>query len=199
MRRLASIALVSSIVGCGSSGGAGHEDFVPVTPFAYDGKYLEGSFEEVQGFGWDTCFTRTAGLFAKRTTGDAPNGDWYAILESGGCAGTCASSNLSTSQLYLWFTQPPTAMGAMGLYFDVLNLDAPNPTGTLLIYGTNSGCMEESPLGEAPLDGLQPSSTWSTRCLTISAPGAHDAIGVAMSGAPHKIGLDALRLGPPCH
>jgi hypothetical protein len=199
MRHLARIALLSLIVGCSSSSGAGHEDFVPVAPFAYDGKYLDGSFEEPQGFGWDTCFTRTAGLFAKRTTGGASNGDWYAILESGGCSGTCAPNNPSASQLYLWFNEPPSATGAMGLYFDVVNFDAANRTGTLLLYGTNSGCTEESPIGEAPLDGLQLSSSWSTRCLTITTPGAHAAIGVATSGAPHKIGIDALRLGPPCH
>ena len=198
MRPIAWIGLFAGIVSCGSAATGPQTDYVPRRPFTYDGRYLEGSFETLQGFGWDTCYTRTAGLFPQRGTENAPEGDQFLILESGGCSGSCAPTNPSSSQLYLWFDQLPTDTEAMGLYFDIEALAVGPPIGTLLLYGTDSNCQGDTEMASAPLGRLEISSSWSTRCVTVTGPGAYDAIGVAVTGGPYKLGLDALRLGPPC-
>jgi len=164
----------------------------------YDGRYVDGSFEDVQGFGWDTCYTRTPGLFLQVVTGDAPVGNRYVVFESGGCAGTCNASNKSSSQVYLWFSERPSAAETMGLYFEIRNAGNAQPTGLLHIFGTDGACQQESALAEVSLDRLQPSSDWATRCVNVNAPGAHAAIGMAIAGGNHKIGLDGVRLSRPC-
>jgi hypothetical protein len=178
--------------------GAASDDYLPDVPIAYDGLYLAGSFEDAQGFGWDTCYTRTPGKVGHPQTPSA-QGNWHVAFESGACDGTCAPTNPSASHLYAWFTTTPSATAKMGIYFDAVNAGGDAPTGALRFYGTDTVCEQESLLAEIELSRLQLSSSWSTRCVTVTGPGAAQAIGVAATGGTHKIGIDALRLGAPCH
>jgi hypothetical protein len=176
------------------------DDYVPDAPIAYDARYLDGSFEGNQGFGWDTCYTRTPGKIGRTQTGGS-EGSAYVTFESAACEGVCSPTNPSASHVYTWFSGAPSATAKMGLYFDVKNLGSAGtaPTGVLRFYGTDIVCEQDSVLVEIELARLQMSSSWSTRCVTLIGPGADTAIGISVSGGAHAVGIDALRLGPPCH
>ena len=177
------------------------ENYVPDAPIAYDARYLDGSFEGNQGFGWDTCYTRTPGKIAHPMTGGS-DGTAYVTFESAAaCESGCSPTNPSSSHVYAWFSAAPSATAKMGLYFDVKNLAAAGaaPTGVLRFYGTDTVCEQDSVLAEIDLARLQMLSGWSTRCVTITGPGSDTAIGVSVSDGAHAVGIDALRLGPPCH
>jgi hypothetical protein len=207
MRRLLLTFLVPAIalsaIACADDSTAGPpgvtEDYVPDAPIAYDARYLDGSFEGNQGTGWDTCHTRTPGKLSHASSGGS-EGSAYLTFESGACDGTCAPTNPSASHLYTWFIAAPSATAKMGLYFDVKNEGTGGaPTGVLRFYGTDLVCQQDSVLAEIELAKLKMSSGWTTRCATITGPGADTAIGISVSGGTHKIGVDAIRLGPPCH
>jgi hypothetical protein len=68
----------------------------------------------------------------------------------------------------------------------------------LSFFGTDGVCEKETLFADIPLDKLQLGAAWSTRCVNVVGTGAHAAIGVAVTGGTHHIGLDALRLGPAC-
>jgi hypothetical protein len=192
--------------GAGAAAGAGGAAnppggaYVPDVPFAYDGTYLDGSFEEGLGFGWDLCSTRTAEV-ASRVSSGGTEGQAYLRFSPPECAGGCNPTGPSDSELYVWFKVAPSAAAPMGLYFDVRDEEpdaGAGPAGSLRFYGTNSVCEEESLLTEIPIGDLGLAAGWSTRCVTLDDLGAHTAIGVAAPGA-QSLGLDALRLGPACH
>ena len=200
---LALLPAISSVTsGCADDSNAGlpgaMEDYVPDAPFAYDARYLDGSFEGNLGTGWDMCLTKTAGKHTHVETGGA-NGNAYLLFETGACDGGCMATNPSASQAYSWFSSAPSATAKMGLYFDVINAGGADATGVLRFYGTDLICQQDSVLAEIDLARLPMSPTWSTRCVTVTGPGADTAIGLSVSGGTHKIGIDALRLGPPCH
>jgi hypothetical protein len=212
MRRLrpvttfALLFATSAVASCADDSNAGlpgaMEDYVPDAPIAYDGRYLDGSFEGNLGTGWDMCATKTPGKPTHPTTGGA-QGSSYLRFEAGGCEGVCAATNPSAAQAYAWFSAAPSATAKMGLYFDVLNAGGSDATGALRFYGTDLICQQDSVLAEIDLARLLArlpmSATWSTRCVTVTGPGADTAIGLSVSGGAHQIGIDALRLGPPCH
>jgi hypothetical protein len=204
MRRLLVTFLLPALaaIACADDSTAGPpstmEDYIPDAPMAYDAHYLDGSFEGTQGNGWDTCHTRTPGKVGRVQSGGS-EGNAYLTIESGTCDGVCSSTNPSASHLYAWFSTAPSATAKMGLYFDIKNVGAAAPTGVLRFYGTDLVCQQDSVLAEIELAKLQLSSSWSTRCVTVTGPGADTAVGLSASGGTHKIGVDALRLGPPCH
>lgn len=161
--------------------------------------YLSGgSLEGSNGFGWDTCFTRPPGLTTPVNSGGS-DGPRHLTLESAGCTGVCGTDNPSGSQFYMLFNNIPPSADPMGLYFDVINLGGLPPQGTMSFYGTNPICQGETQLMDVSLADLAVTTTWSTRCVNLSVVGTFPALGVAVSGAPHKIGLDAFRMGPTCH
>lgn len=172
------------------------DPYVPAAPFPYDERYLQGSFEDAQGFGWDTCHSRTPGTRIQVLEGSASNGQRSAVFASGDCS-VCSPENPSLSQAYFWFDGPVPA-GKVGFYFDVRNLQAQAPTGALRIYGTDNGCEQEALLAEVPLGALAPPSAWSTRCVTLDGVSVHQAIGIATAEGAFEVGIDALRLGPVC-
>lgn len=188
--------------GCADDSTAGlpgaMEDYVPDAPIGYDGHYLDGSFEDTLGSGWDLCPTRTPGKHSRVETGGA-EGSAYLLFETGGCEAFCEPTNASASHAYAWYNIAPSATAKMGLYFDAMNAGGADATGVLRFYGTDLVCQQDSVLAEIDLTRLPLSSTWSTRCVTITGPGADTAIGLSVSGGTHKIGIDAIRLGAPCH
>ncbi len=177
------------------------EDYVPDAPIAYDARYLDGSFEGNQGFGWDTCHTRTPGKISRALTGGSEGTSHVTFEAATACEGVCSPTNPSASHVYTWFSGAPSATARMGLYFDVKNLGASGavPTGMLRFYGTDLICQQDSVLAEIDLVRLQMTSGWSTRCVTVTGAGADTAIGMSVSDGAHAVGIDALRLGPPCH
>ena len=188
---------VAALAACQSAPPESPPDYVPSVPFAYDGQYLDGSFEQAPGFGWDRCFTKTPEVVTSMTGGGS-QGAAFQLFASGGCSGVCSPDNPSSSQLYAWFSKPTNASDAMGLYFDVINLGSSVPTGVLSFHGTDGVCEKETVFADIPLDRMQLGSAWSTRCVNVVGAGAHAAVGVAVTGGVHSIGLDGLRLGPVC-
>ena len=122
-------------------------------------------------------------------------------FESAACEPGCSPTNPSASHVYAWFSGAPSATAKMGLSFYSENLGGAGaaPTGVLRFYGTDLACQQDSVLAEIDLTRLPLSSSWSSRCVTITGPGADTAIGLSVSGGTHKIGIDAIRLGAPCH
>jgi hypothetical protein len=195
-------ALGATGIGCADEPAArapgATENYVPDAPIAYDARYLDGSFEGNQGTGWDSCHTRTPGTIAHPQTG-AAEGTSYVSFESGGCEGICSPTNPSASHLYNWFSTAPSATAKMGIYFDGKNLGSADPSGVLRFYATDLACEQSGVLAEIDLSRLQLTSEWSTRCVTVTGPGADAAIGMSISDGTYKVGLDAIRLGAPCH
>jgi len=197
MRRLFMTVVVAAATAIACGGADGPTSYVPDAPLAYDGRYLAGSFEQQQGNFWDVCQTRTPELLRQMVDGGA-DGNAYLMLESGGCLGGCGANNPSLSLFDMWFVGAPS-VSAMGVYFDAKNVAGTAPTGTLRVYGNGSVCAQEILLAEVPLDRLELTSDWSTRCATVDELGLYHGIGIAMTGGSHVIDLDAFRLGPPCH
>jgi hypothetical protein len=198
-------AICSLAIACADGSTAGGpratEDYVPDVPIAYNARYLDGSFEGNQGFGWDTCYTRTPGKVTHPQSGGSEGSSHATFASAAACEGRCLPTNPSSSHVYTWFSGAPSATARMGLYFDVKNLGGTgvDPTGVLRFYGTDLVCEQDSVLAEIELGRLRMSSGWSTRCVTVTGPGADTAIGISVSGGAHTVGIDALRLGPPCH
>ncbi|MEO6598269.1 MAG: hypothetical protein ABIQ16_00240, partial [Polyangiaceae bacterium] len=121
-----------------SGNGPAQPGYVPAHDVPFDQAYLEdGSFEANQGFGFDTCPTRTPGSLTLANKGS--EGDRFLQFDSGSCSGTCALSNPSDSQIYLWFNAQPSS--AMGLYFDVLNFGTEAPIGALTLAAVDQACV----------------------------------------------------------
>jgi hypothetical protein len=171
--------------------------YIPEMNYPFDDAYLvDGSFESSAGFGWDACPTRTPGQLSLRMSGQASHGRTSFRFQSGACA--LCRANQPSAQAYVWFNQAPPAGDPMGLYFDIINGEQAAPLGKMTFYGVDLVCEGDEPLADVPLGDLAPTSTWSTRCVNVSVVGFYPAIGVAVSGDAFNIGLDALRLGPPC-
>jgi len=186
---------VGAAIACGSP--EAPTSYIPDAPYAYDGRYLAGSFEQQQGNFWDVCHTRTPELLRHMSDGGS-DGRAYLMLESGGCSVGCSASNPSLSLFDIWFVGAPS-VNAMGVYFDAKNVVGTAPTGSVRFYGNGTVCALETLLAEIPLDRLQLTSDWSTRCATVDELGLYHGIGIAVTGGAHVIDVDAFRLGPPCH
>ncbi|MEO7033740.1 MAG: hypothetical protein ABI335_07970 [Polyangiaceae bacterium] len=161
----------------------------------FDQAYFEdGSFEGNQGFGWDTCHSRTPAVVSSRES--APEGMRSLEFSSAACE-YCKDDNPSASQAYLWFKQQPSS--ALSLYFDVLNLSNSPPLGELRLESSDSQCETLRPLVTIALSNLALQPTWQTRCVDLPPFGPDFALGVAVAGTAFDVALDAFRLGPPCH
>jgi hypothetical protein len=184
-----------------AAGGAPAErtnsNFVPDAPPAYDERNGLGSFEDNQGFGWDTCSTRTPEIVSLQS--DGSEGSAFMSFQSvdDRARAEFPSDRPSASQLYLW--SRPASERNENLYFDVKNLAGTAVSGSILFYGTDHICSDEQLLLEVDLALIELLPAWATRCVTVSGLRAHEALGIAVTGAAHSIGLDAFRFGPPCH
>lgn len=178
------------------------------TAVSYDWTaFLDGSFEMGNGWGWDTCGTRTPGSFRIIRDGSASEGDWFARFTTAPCQempgySYCSPSYTSDAQVFMWFgdhrtQQPRTFDHPTSLYFDMIDLAATPPTGMLHFYRVNNGCEGTLPLADVRLDALSLGPTWTTHCVPLPLA-TIDAIGIAVTGGLYDVGMDALRLGPPC-
>jgi len=191
----------SASAGTGGTGGGAiphgtEPDFVPEAPPAYDETNHLDSFEGGQGTTWDTCTTHTPETLALKDGGS--DGDrylWFQSTSNG--APEPSSGRSSASELYVWFA--PETPVTDHLYFDAKNLGGSEISGALRFYGTNSSCREEELLAEIDLAELKLSSDWAVRCVSLDGLVEHDALGVAVTGGSHTIGLDAFRFGRACH
>jgi hypothetical protein len=170
-------------------------NYVPDQAVPFDHAYLaDGSFENDNGFGWDACYSHTPGSLSWKHNSSSEG--MIAIEFTPGSCNNCADAP-SDSQLYLWFsTQPETAMS---LYFDAANLNNAAPLGELRLQTTSGVCQTLRPLVSIPLADLALGPTWQARCIDLPAFNSDPALGVAVTGTTFDIGLDAFRLGPPCH
>lgn len=188
--------------GNGGRGGSGNSAaYVPDTIVPYDGKYLPGgSIEDSPGIGWDRCLTHTPGMPIAEASEQASNGAKSMVFDSEECTSIiCRNDNPSSSQIYFFFNNVPPYLGnPVGLYFDMMNLNAAPPTGTMALYATDLACRGEQMLVDVPLADLAPGPAWETRCVNLAFASLPPALGIAMTGGTYKIAVDALRLGPAC-
>jgi hypothetical protein len=179
-------------------GGQVPETYIPDSNAPFNGMHLDdGSFEDVPGFGWDSCSTKAPGSLMLSEVG-ASNGAYFLEFTSSPCTGTCSPDRPSDSQVYVWFGEGKHPTEPAGLYLDLINLESARPTGRFVLYTVDNGCKTLRPLFDVPLSDLSLSHTWSTRCFDLDLePG--EGLGFAVVGPQYQIGLDALRLGPTCH
>ncbi len=191
---------MSGVGGAGSVHPAGQPmtDYTPsvVAPFNTE-NFDDGSFEQGPGFGWDRCYTRTPGAVIAVAQGGS-EGSRFMELVTAPCEATCASDPRSRSQLYLWFGESGHPTEPSGIYVDFSNLDATPPSGKLQLFAVNSVCDAERQLLELPLEALMLRSSWSTRCFDASFA-SDESLGLAVVGPRYHLGIDGVRLGPPCH
>lgn len=177
-----------------------------------DGRLSEGgSFEKSQGFGWDLCPGASAngislyGL-SPNYGGDAgvkaaADGERYVHLIPPSPAGdpTRPPGVEAPFAFYLDRGDEVTAGVPQYIYFEIENLAATEPVGTLAFAGLEVTCETKEPWLSIPLSDLSLSSTWETRCVEFVATEDFQVFGIWMSGTEYSIGVDAFRFGPPCN
>jgi hypothetical protein len=185
-----------------AEGGEGGElpDYVPVGPEVApegDGRLEEGgSFEESQGFGWDTCPTKTPGLTRSEDT--AADGLISLRFESQ-AAGSSTNWPEGTDAQLAFYLDESLAVGvALHLYFDIINLSPREPSGQLSIAGLEWACETRDPLANIELAKLSTTGAWQTRCVELTPAQELDVFGIWVTGTDFAIGLDTFRFGPPC-
>ncbi len=158
-----------------------------------------GSVEDVDGFGWDYCSTRTPGAVdVNSTLVHASHNNRFMRFSAGACAPVqCGLDHPSAAQLYFWWPERPTTPESTELHFDAINLVATEPEGTLSIYAVDALCQSEVLLRTIALADLQLDRTWSDRVLTLPVSPTV-AIGLAVTGPDYDVGFDAMRLEKPC-
>ncbi len=183
----------------GSAGQASATSYVPSEDVPFNADYLKGgSFEGQQGYGWDTCPTRTSGVVTLREDPASDGSAFFGVESAEACTSPCAPDNESDAQFGLWFADEGSrpAPGA-GLYFDLINRAPTPPTATLQLYAIEGACVTRRLLAAIPLQDLDLSSRWSTRCVALGLMSPEN-LGVAVQGSSFNIGIDALRFGPAC-
>jgi|GEM_PF-4663613 len=181
----------------GAMSGPVSPNFVPDAAPPFDDENGLGSFEDNAGFDWDTCSTRTPEILSLQASG-SDGGMWMSFQSvDDGERAEFPADRPSASELYWWWK--PTPDLRENLYFDAKNLASTAASGSIRFYGTDHLCGGEQLLLEVDLGLLELLPTWATRCVTVPGLRTHEALGIAVTGGPHSIGLDALRFGPPCH
>lgn len=192
----------AGVAGGISEGGEGGEDsnYVPAGPEVApegDGRLEEGgSFEQAQGFGWDTCPTRIPGL--ARSEGKASDGLVSLRFESQPVGATTNWPEGTDAQLGFYLSEPLLAGVPLSLYFDVINLSRGEPSGELSIAGLDWTCETREPLATIDLAELSTTEAWQTRCVELVPTQELTVFGIWVTGANFTIGLDTFRFGPPC-
>ncbi len=188
----------AQLAGNTSVGGVYVPDRKDVPPKG-DGR-LSGSFETTAGFGWDSCYTKNPGathVGATRTP-RASDGTEYVRFDSGAECTSPSSSPLADVQLAFWLDTPLPANVPLHLYFDAIDL-GDTASGTLQLDQVDANCATIAPLATLKLPDLELTSAWQTRCVTFTPSSDVHVFGLYVWGAAFHVGLDAFRLGPPCH
>lgn len=170
----------------------------PTVPPEGDGRLEGGSFDTAQGAGWDTCFTTHPGLMSSESTNVGGN-RFMGFDSSLSCDTTCDSSGGDLQVAFFLRGVIPSGR-PQHLYFDVTNLAAVAPRGTLHVgvMGFDPLCASTEALASIPLEQLDATPDWQTRCVTFTSRAPFQVFGVYVTGETFKLGLDTFRFGPPC-
>jgi hypothetical protein len=195
--------------GSSSSGGAPSEtagaanDYVPsgeAVPPTGDGR-LEwgGSFEhgvggtrEIIGAAWDNCASRLPVVHVEQ--GGAADGTTSLRVQS---AGQERADGVD-SQFAFYLREPLPANQPLYLYFEVRNFSQRAPIGAIAIARVDFYCKTVEPLATIPLERLELSNEWQTRCVELRPTGEVPQLGWSAEGTDFVIGVDDFRFGPPC-
>jgi hypothetical protein len=187
----------------GSAGGRGGAAMSPYEPTNMDvppegdGTLTGGSVEGNLGTGWDLCGSNHPGLDLAPTNDQASDGARFLMFDSTLPCPGCASTT-SDMQVSFWFDTLFPAGETRYLYFDVADFGPKRPTGTLLFGSTITPCSTAEVLASIPLEELDITHEWQTRCVAITPHAAFVDFGLYVADGTFKIGIDALRFGPPC-
>ncbi len=177
----------------------------PPPPLEGDGRLADLS-SSLGGtpIGFDACPTSTAGL-SRNQPGDSPapgHSSRYLRFDSSGPCDASHACNpaYGKAQIEFWFEPPLTAFQAYGLWLEAVNIDDSRPSGTLHIVAPDApGCGDAAQsLAIVPLAALELSQVWQTRCVPIQPVTSVKAIDLYVDSGSFRIGLEALRFGPPC-
>lgn len=189
-----------------SGGGAGRNDGPPpllpqsdAPPVEGDGRLpdLPETAVGLQGTGWDLCsvgFTRS-----KEDCGACPVARGEQFLVVGSTVAEPAQSAEPAKppgpQAYFYF-HPATTASA--LWLDVAWLSGAR-SAELSLWETDTICQTQ---GSPEVFDISPllvgdSGAWATACVPLSDFGSFAGLGFRIATAG-KVGLDALRFGPPC-
>jgi hypothetical protein len=173
----------------------------PNQPPEGDGRVTGGSFEQSQGAGWDTCFSRNAGGAYTNGEPEASDGEHCftfdsrrACVDSPACRPTGGDA-----QFGFWLGSVVPAGDPVHLYFDVINFGSSQPNGELAIDAVGSLCESREVLAKLPLSALALDTFWQTRCVSFLPGAPFSTFGVYVTGSSFYMGLDTFRFGPPCH
>lgn len=189
--------------GATGSGPAADIPYVPANPNVGpegDGKLSGGSFEGYFGDGWDACGSYHPDPEYVKDASSASHGERFVIFDSNT---PCPGCNQWTNDLQVVLgLNDAIPAEAQHLYFDVVNLGESAASGVLTVgaiyAATTNLCQSNAILASVPLQDLALSSKWQTRCVSFTPEQRVDALGLYVSDGSFRIGLDALRFGPPC-
>ncbi|WP_437511980.1 hypothetical protein [Sorangium sp. So ce1099] len=102
------------------------------------------------------------------------------------------------AQVAFFRAEPIVAEAPLYLYFDAINLSAESPSGELTIARLKPFCETIDPLATIPLEELDLTGSWETRCVELQPAGDILTFGMWVTGVDFTIGLDTFRFGPPC-
>jgi hypothetical protein len=190
--------------GGASFGSGGAPSYRPVTEvdFAGDGHFIDGgSVEGGRGDGFDTCITRNPGASVVE---DAPEGvaaDGTSFLSFTPTEGDSQPDpEGAEAQAAFINDEVPLPVGTpIYVYFEIRNLSDVAPVGELSLAPVDYSCEPQEAATTIPLIALEPGPGWETRCVTLVPEQEQNWLGIWITGQEFAIGIDALRLGPPCN
>lgn len=162
--------------------------------FAGDGRFIEGgSVEGGHGSGFDTCYA-DPGLSVEE--GVAAEGDQFLAFRS--IDVRPINPDMTDAQVAFFTEDEPLLAGtALYVYFEIRNLSDVAPVGELSLAPVNRCELYQSAIA-VPLVALEPGPEWETRCIEIVPEQEQTWLGLWVTGEEFAIGIDAVRLGPPC-
>lgn len=163
--------------------------------FVGDGRFIEGgSVERGQGFGFDTCYFNP-GVSVEE--GSAAEGDFFVAFRSTDMRET--DHDGAVAQAAFFSEEAPLLAGVpLYVYFEIRNLSDVPPTGELSLAPVDF-CELYEPKTTVDLFALETGPEWDTRCIEIIPQQEQTWLGISVTGEDFAIGIDAVRLGPPCN
>ena len=170
-----------------------------VVPVAGDGRLVDVP-DVNRGRGWDTCpadLPLTDSPVGDATLPAARRGQRYLISTAPPATRPLPQPGVPSMPQAYWFLDQPGS--AAGLWIDLVAIGGSVAHARLSAYETDAICVVQRALASVDLDrGLEVPGQWGTACLDLTGAGLFKFIGIRIDSDTGRVGVDAVRFGPPC-
>jgi hypothetical protein len=152
-----------------------------------------GSVEDGRGDGWDTCYRREVTV----EEGDAADGELYLLLRPEQAGATLGEEH-GVGEVLFW-SDAPFAAEPLFIYFETKTFVTEESLGFLsFALGMEDICKPLGPATTIAMPDLKVDEEWATRCVEIRPEQEGQYVMLWAEGEQFALGIDAVRLGPPC-